>query len=175
MPTRRCSSHSVICTIITLHSHFQLLYSSRQKRPTLLIKMAIIKIEALCFFCLLNILQTLPQIPDFKAPLRVPISWLICKAIACVITQCRLLGSAHMAAFRRLAPSPCTHPLTFCITIPQESGAASTALGAEGPAHCSPIPCSWWPSPTHGSGCGWRTRAGEAERILFAGANENGF
>lgn len=89
MPTRRCSSRSVIHTIITLHSHFQLLYSSRQKRPTLLIKMAIIKIEALCFFCLLNILQTLPQIPDFKAPLRVPISWLICKAIACVITQCR--------------------------------------------------------------------------------------
>jgi len=85
------------------------------------------------------------------------------------------LGSAHMAAFRRLAPSPCTHPLTFCITIPQESGAASTALGAEGPAHCSPIPCSWWPSPTRGPGCGWRTRAGEAERILFARANENGF
>lgn len=174
VPARRCSSRSVIRTIITLHSHFQLLYSSRQKRPTLLIKTAIIKIEALCCFCLLNILQTLPQIPNFKAPLRVPISWLICKAIACVITQCRR-WAVLMAAFGRLTPLPCTHLLTFCITIPQESAAESTALGFESPTHCSPIPCSCWPSPLHGPGCGWRTRAGESECILFARANENGF
>lgn len=171
---RRCSSRSVIRTIITLHSHFQLLYSSRQKRPTLLIKTAIIKIEALCCFCLLNILQTLPQIPDFKASLRVPISWLICKAIACVITQCRRWAGL-MAVFRWLTPLPCTHLLTFCITVPQESAAVSTALGVEGPAHFSPIPCSCWPSPLHAPGCGWRTRPGEAECILFARANENGF
>lgn len=81
----------------------------------------------MCCFCLLNILQTLAQISNFKSPLRVPISWLICGATACVIAGVAGGGQGGGGSGRAHRTAGVTQPwsrfCTFCPLFQQEPGA----------------------------------------------------
>lgn len=92
-----------------------------------------------------------PQIPNFKAPVKIPISWLICRAVACVIVSAAGtgLGSGQAAPAAGAFPPLASSAYIFISPLSRYYSASIGGLSAcrvgggfEGPGRFPPAPVS---------------------------------